>query len=139
MNIDKLEGRELDAAVAEALGWEWRCPVTVQCQALYSPDDIEHYPLRYKPANNAERCYDWDADLPHYSTDIALDKLGGAEASWSIDKCGDQIEVWIYATDKRRRGDEIVNVSDFPNVSVAIATAICRAWLKARSIKEGGA
>ena len=131
-NIEELTGRELDAAVAEALGWEWRCPVTAQCQALYSPDDIEHYPARYKPANNAERCYDWDVNLPHYSTDIALaiDILGG-EWDWDYGRYENELHVWVYLPEYEKYST-LVLLSDFISKATAFATAHCRTWLKAK-------
>ena len=75
-------GRELDALVAEAMGWIWLRFKPAHDEDAefvrkpYGPDTWEAS-LEHKRANGDEPlAHLWDCDLPHYSTDIA--------AAWEV-------------------------------------------------------
>jgi len=118
-NIDKLEGRELDAAVAIALDNE------DARQHIYRMDDGTYCP---------------DVNVPRYHADIA--------AAWELDGEGWRWRFVEHDDGKRLQVflhhpviDMVYTVvawEDFLTTPDAYAVARCRAWLKAQSIKEGG-
>lgn len=144
-NIDKLEGRELDAAVAEARGWrkfwdeeleEWLWD-TWTCKEL--PDGSTH-------------CSGCQTTLPHFSTDIAsawelveeMREAGWIYKAWGCKENGwDEATFWRYVD---KRTGEAKNLADIPlyqsqeQVGRArhpqIETAIARAYRKALKAKE---
>ena len=100
MDIDKLEGRELDAAVAEkVMDWHWNdlwgslipreqtaMPSEMWTEWHEDEDGLSRKPIRGNTVSGLSYNGDlFKINLPHYSTDIA--------AAWLVDKPG---WYWIF-------------------------------------------
>ena len=116
MDIDKLEGRELDALVAE------------RRMGVDKEQEIDLAILDPKGVTESFRATIWANILPHYSTDIAaadlvIDKMEGVGFSfhmWSVVPSSDPPVYISYFGDRRKRATEFTR-----------PLSICRAALKA--------
>lgn len=133
--IDKLEGRELDAAIAIELGWHNEKLDTgdgkkIDCLVFETPDDPYCWRKTF--------CPDWlkygiEGDLPHYSTDIAAAwELDGEGWRWQTAEFFDSLAMWVYVPQAEDAFVTRINFADFPTKAAAYAVAHCRCWLKAQ-------
>jgi hypothetical protein len=125
-NIDIMQGRELDAAVARALG----------CNAVLRGGHLGCECVKQAPYPHAGNS--WNSETPFYSRDIAAAwTLDGEDYLWDhydvlpMDRPGFAARVTVNAP-AVDRCEATVYYDDKTQKSEAYATAHCRAWLKAK-------
>lgn len=137
-DVEELEGRELDAAVAsEVMGFEWIAASHGKCKLLVPSVWGEK---GYVPK---ERCQDWHRHVPTYSTSISAawevvdeirprrDEKGRIiEPGFDITIFSNEQGIWYCAM---RKSDDSLLVS---KTGENAPLAICRAVLKAVRSEE---
>lgn len=135
------EMRDLDVAVAEALGWEWRRSSVTGCRALYAPGKAPVW-MQAKANGDEPLTHDW-ADLmeqahphvPAYSSGRdpallqAMEELGICCSPLVTDV--DTITDWRAAS-----GTDDAPYSPW-EYGPTLAIAVCRAIVAAHKRREG--
>lgn len=124
-------GRDLDAKVAEALGWIWVEHPDADLVYFRPPDMFRYGAVCRKDRGDLE----YTNALPHYSTDIA--------AAWKVVEAMYEqgLVVLIKSDGLRRRDDEkrytiLVSQIDHRIDSDTAPHAICLAFLNAKGIPQ---
>jgi len=115
VNVDKLEGRELDAAVASMLdGFDAQLHI-------YKMDDGTLVP---------------GTNVPRYHADIAaaIDELDGEDWAWAHMELSGLVPAFVERPDGKYVA--FAKLADFPTKSAAYATTHCRCFVKAMAAQQ---
>lgn len=138
-------GRELDAKVAEALGWKWAHDKRQKQSLLMRPDIYAEFVsgvLQSPDFGQGDGGFPFSGELvPHFSTDITdawqlIIHLRENDRTWLRELLNVKDDIWQCQFVRYTTNEEEFGVDRFRSGSVEGAPlAICLAFLKAKGVE----